>query len=134
MSAADRPGARRTVSIVVPTLREAANIPILAGRIRSALSGSGMQWEILLVDDDSNDGSEEIVAALARWLPVRMEVRRNAPRDLSLAVLHGIRLARFDRVVVMDADLSHPPTATWRSAAGTRRVATSTAPGAGHAG
>ncbi len=90
-------------------MREAANIPVLAERIHAALAGSGLEWELLLVDDDSNDGSEEVVAELARRLPVRMEVRRNAPRDLSLAVLHGIRLARFDRVVVMDADLSHPP-------------------------
>ena len=100
---------RQAASIVVPTLREAANIPTLAERIHGALAGSGLEWELLLVDDDSQDGSEEIVAELARRLPVRMVVRRNAPRDLSLAVLHGIRVARFDRVVVMDADLSHPP-------------------------
>ncbi|MCY4373694.1 MAG: glycosyltransferase family 2 protein [Spirochaetaceae bacterium] len=109
MSVPDRPGARPAVSLVVPTLREVANIPSLAGRIDAALAQSCIEWELLLVDDDSRDGSEAIVAALARRLPVRMEVRRNAPRDLSLAVLHGIRLARFDRVVVMDADLSHPP-------------------------
>ena len=109
MSIPDRPGGRPPVSIVVPTLHEAANIPMLAGRLIAALSGIGVAWELLLVDDDSNDGSEELVAALARGMPVRMEVRRRAPRDLSLAVLHGIRLARFDRVVVMDADLSHPP-------------------------
>ncbi len=102
-------GPRGAVSIVAPTLCEAANIPILAGRIDDALSAAGVRWELLLVDDDSGDGSEEIVADLARRLPVRIEVRRNAPRDLSLAVLHGIRLARFDQVVVMDADLSHPP-------------------------
>ena len=101
-------GGRPAVSVVVPTLREAANIPTLVGRIRDALSQLGAPWELLLVDDDSGDGSEEIVAGLAQRLPVRMAVRRKAPRDLSLAVLHGIRLARFDRVVVMDADLSHP--------------------------
>ena len=97
------------MSVVVPTLREATNIPKLAARLNAALSRLGVPWELLLVDDDSNDGSEAVVAELARRLPVRMEVRRNAPRDLSLAVLHGIRLARYDRVVVMDADLSHPP-------------------------
>ena len=109
MSGRDRPGAGGGVSVVVPTLREAANIPFLPRRLGAALAGSGIAWELLLVDDDSNDGSEVIVATLARRLPVRIEVRRNAPRDLSLAVLHGIRIARFDRVVVMDADLSHPP-------------------------
>ena len=99
----------RAVSIVVPTFREAANIPALAERIHAALSESGIEWELILVDDNSDDGSEGVVAELARRLPVRMEKRRDSPRDLSLSVLEGIRLARFDRLVVMDADLSHPP-------------------------
>ena len=97
------------VSILVPTFREAANIPALVERVHAALSESGIEWELLLVDDDSDDGSQAIVAALSRRLPVRMKVRRDRPRDLSLAVIEGIRLARFDRLVVMDADLSHPP-------------------------
>ena len=97
------------VSIVVPTFREAENLSALAGRVAAALSGSGIEWELVLVDDDSRDGSEEVVAELAKSLPARMEVRREPPRDLSLSVLHGIRVSRFDRVVVMDADLSHPP-------------------------
>ena len=69
----------------------------------------GRTWELLLVDDDSRDGSIGTVAELARTLTVRIEVRTRPPRDLSLAVLHGIRCARHDRLVVMDADLSHPP-------------------------
>ena len=56
-----------------------------------------------------DDGSEDVVAELSRRLPVRMEVRRGASPDLSRAVLEGIGLSRFDRIVVMDADLSHPP-------------------------
>ena len=102
----ERPDA---VSIVVPTLREAANIPVLVRRVHAALSGRGIEWELMLVDDDSNDGSAAIAAELARRLPVRLETRRDRPRDLSLSFLLGIRLARFDRLVVMDADLSHPP-------------------------
>ena len=98
-----------SVSVVVPTFREAANIPALTERVHAALSGCGIEWELLFADDDSDDGSEAVVAELARCLPVRMETRRDPPRDLSLSVLFGIGLARFDRVVVMDADLSHPP-------------------------
>ena len=109
MSVSDLSGSRGAVTVVVPTLREAANIPLLVERIHAALSRTGTRWELLLVDDDSRDGSEEIVTELAKHLPVRIEVRRNAPPDLSLAVLHGMRLARYDRLVVMDADLSHPP-------------------------
>ena len=104
-----RPALNQAVSIVVPTFREADNLPVLARRIDAALSGSGIEWELILVDDDSGDGSEEAAEKLAQHLPVRMEVRREPPRDLSLSVLHGIRIGRFDRIVVMDADLSHPP-------------------------
>ena len=97
------------VSIVVPTLREAANLRPLAQRIAEALAETGIEWELLLLDDDSDDGSAEVAAELSRRLPVRMMVRRGALPDLSRAVLEGIALSRFDRIVVMDADLSHPP-------------------------
>lgn len=61
----DGPGPpARTVSIVVPTLREARNIRPLAERIDAALAGSGIAWELLLVDDGSGDGSEVVAA---RW-------------------------------------------------------------------
>ena len=97
------------VSIVAPTFRESENIAALAERIDAALSSRGIEWELILSDDDSDDGSEAAAAELAKRLPVRLEVRRERPRDLSLSVLRGIRLARFDRLVVMDADLSHAP-------------------------
>ena len=100
---------RNPVSIVVPTFREAANIPTLIQRVSAAASNWPAEWELILVDDDSNDGSEAIAAEWGRRLPVRMVTRRGEPRDLSLSVLHGMRLARFDWLVVMDADLSHPP-------------------------
>lgn len=99
----------RGVSVVVPTWREADNLAALAERVAGALESRPGPWELLLVDDDSQDGSEEIAADLARRLPLRLIVRRNGPRDLSLAVLEGLRRARYDRVVVLDADLSHPP-------------------------
>lgn len=99
----------RGVSVVVPTWREAANLAALEERVSGALSRCPGPWELLLVDDDSRDGSEEIAADLARRLPVRFFLRRDGPRDLSLAVLEGLRRARYDRSVVMDADLSHPP-------------------------
>ena len=105
----ESPSRSQAVSIIVPTFREAANLPRLAERVEAALSDSGLSWELLLVDDNSEDGSEAVAAELARRLPLRLVVRRRPPRDLSLSVLEGIRLCRFDRLVVMDADLSHPP-------------------------
>ena len=97
------------MSIVVPTYRESANISTLVERVQATLVETGIEWELILADDDSNDGSDRVVAELAERLPVRLVTRRAPSRDLSRSVLLGIRSARFDRIVVMDADLSHPP-------------------------
>ena len=78
----------------------------LAERIAAAL---GHGWELVVVDDDSRDGTEQVMRELSAVLPARLHVRTQLPRDLSRSVLLGLKLARFDRVVVMDADLSHPP-------------------------
>ena len=97
------------VTIVVPTLREAPNLEPLAERVAGALAGRGIAWELLLIDDDSDDDTLDVAGRLARRLPLRIEVRRGLRPDLSQAVLQGIAHGRYDRVVVMDADLSHPP-------------------------
>ena len=97
------------VTIVVPTLREAPNLEPLAERVAGALAGRGIAWELLLVDDDSDDDTLDVAGRLARRLPLRIEVRRGMRPDLSRAVLQDIAHGRYDRVVVMDADLSHPP-------------------------
>ena len=101
-------GALGAVSVVVPTFREAENIPALAESVRDALVGFGGEWGLLLSDDDSDDGSEALVADLSRRLPIRIAVRRGGPRDLSLAILDGIRLARFDRICVTDSSVAMP--------------------------
>ena len=95
------------VSIIVPTYHEVENLPHLIARIKDVAETHEFTAELLIVDDDSQDGSEELVAALQ--LPwVRMIVRKE-DRGLSRAVLEGIGQARGDALLVMDADLSHPP-------------------------
>ena len=96
------------VSVIVPTYREAENLPSLIPRIAVALSGAAMQGEILVVDDNSPDHTEQACAQLAAKYPVRLIVRR-AERGLSGAVIEGMRQAQGEVLVVVDADLSHPP-------------------------
>lgn len=98
------------VSIVVPAYREALNIQPLVERIGAALGPTHRPYEILLVDDDSRDGTEEAAVRLSASHPVRLLVRKGE-RGLSGAVVHGLREAAFDCLVVMDADLQHPPEA-----------------------
>jgi dolichol-phosphate mannosyltransferase len=95
-----------TVTVVVPTLDERDNVEPLARRIFA--SNPADHSELLFVDDDSRDGTAEAVRSLAHEFPVRCIVRREA-RGLATAAIRGMREALGDLVVVMDADLSHPP-------------------------
>lgn len=103
---ADKPMVAR-ISIIVPTLREVANLHTLVSRIAAALSGRA--YEVIIVDDDSRDGTEQLCADLAKTYPVRCIVRTDPVDGLGGAVLLGLREARGDIFVVMDADLQHPP-------------------------
>lgn len=95
------------VSVVVPTYREADNLPVLIDRLEAVRDDAPWDLELLIVDDNSNDGTEEAIARLdLPW--VRLIVRRDE-RGLSSAVLRGFEEATGDVLLCMDADLSHPP-------------------------
>lgn len=99
------------VSIVVPTYREAENLEELVARLREAMCDCAAGYEIIVVDDDSRDGTEEEMQRLAEvGHPVRLITRREE-RGLSSAVLRGFEEANGATLVCMDADLSHPPEA-----------------------
>lgn len=100
---------RQKLALVIPTLCEAANLPPLLERVRAALDPLKFDYEILIVDDNSCDGTVEIVSAIAQQDPrVRLLVRKDQ-RGLSGAVLHGWENTDASIVGVMDADLQHPP-------------------------
>ncbi|HKO90107.1 MAG TPA: polyprenol monophosphomannose synthase [Polyangiaceae bacterium] len=95
------------ISIVVPTFREAESLPLLIERIALLKEKSGLELELLIVDDDSRDGTEALIAARTEpWLQLFV---RTEDRGLSQAVLFGLNRARGQVLFVMDADLSHPP-------------------------
>jgi dolichol-phosphate mannosyltransferase len=98
------------VSVIVPTFREAENLPILVPRVAAALQAAGLTGEIVIVDDNSQDGTDAVCTRLAETYPLRLIVRKKE-RGLSGAVVTGLQHARGAVLLVMDADLSHPPEA-----------------------
>ena len=96
------------ISVIVPTFREADNLPILIPRIAHAAVRADIDFEIIVVDDNSPDATTQVCANLQEQYPVRLIVRKNE-RGLSSAVIAGMRVAEGELLVVMDADLSHPP-------------------------
>jgi dolichol-phosphate mannosyltransferase len=101
--------AQDKLALVIPTLNEAENIGGLLSHVRSVLDPLGICYEILVVDDDSRDGTGDVVAAIAKQDPrVRLLVRKGQ-RGLSGAILHGWQNTDATILGVMDADLQHPP-------------------------
>jgi len=96
-------------ALVVPTLNEAENIVTVLDRAREALSQLPLAWEILLVDDDSTDGTAETAR---RYSEAHAEIRlveRHAQKGLAGAITYGWKHTDAEVLGVMDADLQHPP-------------------------
>lgn len=99
----------KLVSVILPTLNEAANLPTLIPMVADALRSADLHsYEFVVVDDSSADGTADVARALSKEFAVRV-VERSGGRGLATAILAGIRAAEGDVVVVMDADHSHPP-------------------------
>ena len=96
------------VSVVIPTLNEAENINPLLTRIFEVAHASGLSLEVVIVDDSSTDGTRDQVREWQITHPVTL-VCRETKDGLASAVIEGAQAARGAIVVVMDADLSHPP-------------------------
>ncbi|HEX9171006.1 MAG TPA: glycosyltransferase family 2 protein [Roseiarcus sp.] len=93
------------MSVVVPTYQESANIPILFDRIKSALSEA--PWELIVVDDDSPDGTSNVAFALSAGDRRIRCLRRVNRSGLAGAVIEGWMSSSADFVAVIDGDLQH---------------------------
>jgi len=102
------PDTPAAVSIIVPTYREQPNLRALVERTFRAVRDAGIEAEMIVVDDDSQDGTEETIRSLQADYPVRLIVRHEE-RGLATAVMAGMAAAQHDGFVVLDADLQHPP-------------------------
>lgn len=98
---------RVSISVVLPTYNEAGNIVDLIDAIASHLRAWPL--EIIVVDDNSPDGTWRLVAEKARSMPGLRLLHRTDERGLTSAIRAGIRQATGDVVCWMDCDFSHPP-------------------------
>ncbi len=96
------------ISIVIPTYKEAESIQEVIRRSGTALAQAGEQYELIIVDDNSGDGTAELAEELSGEFHVRV-LRRSGRLGLATAVVDGWKLAEGDLLGVIDADLQHPP-------------------------
>ncbi len=98
-----------SLTLVLPTLHEAATIEKIIRRIIPVLETLCAEYELVVVDDASRDGTPAIVRSLAAEFPQVRLVERRAERGLSGAILDGWAGASASVVGVIDADFQHPP-------------------------
>ena len=124
------------ISLVLPTYNESASIAAVLYRAASAFAAAREQFELIVVDDSSPDGTADIAEKLSCELPVRV-LRRSGRKGLASAVVEGWKAAQGDVIGVMDADLQHPPEALTKLLAAIRHsgvdiaIASRTADGGG---
>jgi len=93
------------IAIIVPTYCERDNIRRVVERLSDVLAG--IEWEVVFVDDDSNDGSAEIFDDLEESHSRVRVIRRKGRRGLSSACIEGMAASDAPLLAVMDADLQH---------------------------
>ena len=96
------------LTIVIPTFNEKDNVAPLLQALTRALTG--MNWEVIFVDDDSPDKTSELIQGIAQTTPSVRCIRRLGRKGLSSACVEGILASSTPYVCIMDADLQHDET------------------------
>ena len=96
------------VSVIIPTYNERANIGRLLKEVSSNLANAKLHYEIVVVDDNSQDGTADIVRNIARSTHTKL-ISRKQKAGIGTAYQAGIRNSCGDIIITMDADLSHDP-------------------------
>nr|SVE75316.1 EOG090X0B9X [Daphnia dolichocephala] len=104
-------GSKDKYSVLLPTYNEKDNLPIIVWLLVKAFTESGHDFEIIVIDDGSPDGTLDVAKQLQTIYGDKKIVLRPREKKLGLgtAYIHGIKHATGNFVVIMDADLSHHP-------------------------
>lgn len=100
-------------SIILPTYNERKNLPILVYLLDKTFKKEKLNWEVIIVDDNSPDGTQEVAKKLIDIFgPEHIQLRARAGKlGLGTAYVHGLQFVTGNYVIIMDADFSHHPEA-----------------------
>jgi len=96
-------------SIIAPVYNEVESLPVLHKRMVETMEKTGEEWELVLIDDGSSDGSTDIIRELARQDPRIRPVIFARNFGHQIAVTAGLDYSRGDAIVIIDADMQDPP-------------------------
>lgn len=96
------------LSIIIPTRNEADHISSLVNRIHTTLSAERITYEIIIIDDHSEDGTYQIVEQFSKELPITLE-KKKGKKGKAFSLMQGFKRAKYDLIATIDADLQYPP-------------------------
>jgi len=99
------------VSVLLPTYNERENLPIIVWLLVKYFTEASLTFEIIIIDDGSPDGTLDVAKELQKIYGEEQIVLRPRAKKLGLgtAYIHGVKHAKGEFIVIMDADLSHHP-------------------------
>lgn len=99
-------------SVILPTYNERKNLPIIVYLLAKTFDSNNLDWEVVIVDDGSPDGTQDIAKQLIKVYGKRVVLKPRAGKlGLGTAYVHGLQYATGNFVIIMDADFSHHPSA-----------------------
>ncbi|KAK7753705.1 dolichol-P-mannose synthesis [Diatrype stigma] len=97
-------------SVILPTFNERRNLPIVTWLLNRTFTDNNLDWELIIVDDGSPDGTQEVALQLVRAFSPHVVLKtRSGKLGLGTAYVHGLQFATGNFVIIMDADFSHHP-------------------------
>ncbi|KAG4432999.1 dolichol-P-mannose synthesis [Cadophora sp. M221] len=97
-------------SVILPTYNERRNLPIITYLLNQTFSEQNLDWELIIVDDGSPDGTQIVANQLAKAYSPHVLLKARAGKlGLGTAYVHGLQFVTGNYVVIMDADFSHHP-------------------------
>ncbi|KAK0513230.1 hypothetical protein JMJ35_004216 [Cladonia borealis] len=98
-------------TVILPTYNERRNLPIICWLLERTFTAHNLDWELIIVDDGSPDGTLAVAQQLQTlYTPSRIVLKPRAGKlGLGTAYVHGLKYATGTYVIIMDADFSHHP-------------------------
>lgn len=98
-------------SVILPTYQERKNLPVITWLLAKTFTENNLAWELIIVDDASPDGTQDIAKQLIKvYGSDKIQLRPRAGKlGLGTAYVHGLQFVTGNYVIIMDADFSHHP-------------------------
>ncbi|EJT74208.1 hypothetical protein GGTG_08052 [Gaeumannomyces tritici R3-111a-1] len=110
MAPTKKTSSKDVYSVILPTFNERQNLPIITWLLNKTFTEQNLDWELIIVDDGSPDGTQDVAKQLIKAFEPHVQLHpRTGKLGLGTAYVHGLQFAKGNFIIIMDADFSHHP-------------------------